>query len=646
MAHHFRLLLFFLVISTSAVAQPVFDFGSATWDQKNIYSMAGTWEFYWNQLLTPDQILVAAGRDSLHVPGSWNRQRGYSPLGYGTYRTRLRIPASSGLALYFPVMNSSAAFWVNGKKIATAGKVGTTEDAYDAKLAATLIELPPDATEVEVVVQVANFTYFSGGIPEAPKLGKVTALLNDVSKKNGVENFFAGSLIAMFIYQLILYFLFDRGKPYLWLSLICLGAAVRAMIVHGGSFLLPDLFPAVSWEIWKKIEFGAVYGTVAFFPLYIYYLFKDKSPRWPVIIFVSLAVLLCAAVVVTPQYIYGKLLDVCHVALLLGFVYVIYVVSKSWREGSSDARIIFFGVLASFPFILIEILKNSILVALDIQFMYLVELGVLVFLLFQVYLLANHYAKSYLSLESMNVQLEQQVQARTEELSSTNRVKDRLLSVMSHDMKSPLNSLRGILSIYNKGKIEQSEFNYYFKRIEGDLSRTSLLVENILYWKAAQLKGVKVSHENFDLNLLLKENVDLFQTIAFNKSVTIRVKPVEEKTIYFDRSILNLTLRNLLANAIKFSHKGGSIWIAYEEQGDRASIHVQDEGVGMTEELIHQLEKPAGAKSSAGTAQEVGTGLGLSFCVEYLQMAGGNLKIKSKLNVGSTFTIEFPMMAV
>jgi signal transduction histidine kinase len=341
---------------------------------------------------------------------------------------------------------------------------------------------------------------------------------------------------------------------------------------------------------------------------------------------------------------YGGLLDVCHLGLLSSFGYVIYVVGKSWREGSSDARIIFFGVLASFPFILIEILKNSVLVALDIQFMYLVELGVLVFLLFQVYLLANHYAKAYLSLETMNLQLEQQVQERTEELISTNRVKDRLLSLMSHDIKSPLNSLRGILSIYNKGKIEQSEFNYYFKRIEGDLSRTSLLVENILYWKAAQLKGVKVSHENFSLNLFLKENADLFQTIAFNKSITIQVKSTVDKTIYFDRSILNLTLRNLIANAIKFSHKDGTIWIAYEEQVDQASIHVQDEGVGMTEELILQLEKPMGAKSSTGTGHEVGTGLGLSFCVEYLQMAGGNLKIRSKLNEGSTFSIQFPLL--
>ncbi|MBI3221198.1 MAG: sensor histidine kinase [Bacteroidetes bacterium] len=646
MAHHPRLLLFFLLICAAATAQPVHDFRSVQFDQSHTYPVSGTWEFYWKQLLEPSQLDATAQRDSLRVPGSWNRQRGYSPLGYGTYRTRLHIPASSGLALYFPVINSAATFWVNGKKIATAGNVAASKDDYEAKLAATLVELPADVTEVEIVVQVANFTYFSGGIPEEPQLGKVTALLNDISKKNGVENFFAGSLIAMFIYQLILYFLFDRGKPYLWLSLICFGAAVRAMIVHGGSFLLPDLFPAVSWEIWKKIEFGAVYGTVAFFPLYIYHLFKDKAPRWPIVVFVSVATLLCAAGLFTPQNVYGQLLDVCHVALLLGFVYVIYVVSKSWREGSSDARIIFFGVLASFPFILIEILKNSVLVALDIQFMYLVELGVLVFLLFQVYLLANHYAKSYQSLETMNVQLEQQVLARTEELISTNRVKDRLLSVMSHDIKSPLNSLRGILSIYNKGKIEQSEFNYYFKRIEGDLSRTSLLVDNILYWKAAQLKGVKVSHENFDLHLLLKENVDLFQTIAFNKSVTIRVKQVEDKTIRFDRSILNLTLRNLLANAIKFSHKGGTIWIAYEEHDKHASIHVQDEGVGMTDEWIHQLEKPVGAKSSVGTAQEAGTGLGLSFCVEYLQMAGGNLKIKSKLNEGSTFTIEFPLLAV
>ena len=77
-----------------------------------------------------------------------------------------------------------------------------------------------------------------------------------MNRSNGIENFFAGSLIAMFVYQMILYFLYHRGKPYLWLALICLGVALRALIVHGGSFLLPNLFPFVSFEIWKKLEFG------------------------------------------------------------------------------------------------------------------------------------------------------------------------------------------------------------------------------------------------------------------------------------------------------------------------------------------------------------------------------------------------------
>jgi hypothetical protein len=227
-----RLLFFLLCVSAAAVAQRAIDFRSTSFDQSHTYPLSGTWEFYWNQLLEPDQIDAAAHSDSIRVPGSWNRQRGYSPLGYGTYRTQLLIPASSGLALYFPVVNSAATFWVNGKKIATTGRVGASEGGYEAKLASTVLELPPDVMQVEVVVQVANFTYFSGGIQEEPKIGKVTAILNDINTKNGVENFFAGSLIAMFIYQLILYFLFDHGKPYLWLSLICFGAAVRAMIVH------------------------------------------------------------------------------------------------------------------------------------------------------------------------------------------------------------------------------------------------------------------------------------------------------------------------------------------------------------------------------------------------------------------------------
>ena len=105
-----------------------------------------------------------------------------------------------------------------------------------------------------------------------------------------------------------------------------------------------------------------------------------------------------------------------------------------------DAKIILLGVLAAFPFILAEILKNSVLSPINIQFSHLAESGVLAFLLFQVYLLANQNAKSFKSLEALNQNLERIVAERTTELTTTNAVKDRLLSIMSHDIKSPLNA--------------------------------------------------------------------------------------------------------------------------------------------------------------------------------------------------------------
>jgi len=436
--------------------------------------------------------------------------------------------------------------------------------------------------------------------------------------------------------------LFHRGKPYLWLALICLGVALRAVIVHGGSFLLPNLFPFVPWEIWKKIEFGSVYAISALFPLYVYHLFYQQAPKKLIWIFVGVATFLCGAVVVTPQYVYGGLLEICLLMLLLSFMYAIYTIAKAWRAGSEDARIILFGVLASFPFILLEIVKNSRFFPMEVQFMYMVELGVLVFLLFQVYLLASHYAKSYKNLETLNQNLEKIVEERTGQLVTANTVKDRLLSVVSHDIKSPLNSLRGILSLYNRGSVSKDEFSHFTKQLESDLGKTSMLVENILFWTASQLKGVQVSLEKFNLTLLLEENIQLFQTIAGIKKIVIRHDVPPGLTIKSDRNILNLVLRNLLSNAIKFSFESGEITITVKELKSSILIEVKDQGVGIDEETIQSLMNVQTTKSTAGTTYEKGTGLGLALCRDYLEQMGGKLGIESIQGSGSTFTVELP----
>jgi len=128
------------------------------------------------------------------------------------------------------------------------------------------------------------------------------------------------------------------------------------------------------------------------------------------------------------------------------------VIARAWKAGNKDASIILFGVLASFSIHLVgKSDKTAASFIFNISFPYLVEIGVLLFLLFQVYLLANHYALAYKNLEMINLDLETKVQARTAELTKANQVREKLLSVVSHDIKGPLNSLRGVLDIYQKG---------------------------------------------------------------------------------------------------------------------------------------------------------------------------------------------------
>jgi signal transduction histidine kinase len=601
--------------------------------------LSGSWEFYWNELLTPEDFYEKKKFSLMNVPGAWNYDGNFTPLGFGTYRLAIAFPASHSLSLFFPIINASAKIWVNGKLAQQTGIVSKQSSLYVPKLQSTIVALPDSVRHLEIIVQVANFSYVNGGIVSTPKIHKTSFLISSMNRSNGIENFFAGSLVAMFIYQFILYFLFKRGKPYLWLSLICLGVALRALIVHGGSYLLPNIFPDVEWEYWKKLEFGSVYAIIALFPLYIYDLFSDYAPKKPIYFFVSVACLLCLAVVVTPQYWYGRLLDVGHIALVLAFIYAVYSISRAWLADTKDAKIIMLGVLCSFPFILAEMLKNTDLFSVHMQFMYLVEIGVLVFLLFQVFLLTNHYATAYRNLEDLNQNLERIVEDRSGQLITANTVKDRLLSVVSHDIKSPLNSLRGVLQVYNKGAITREEFDDFAKHLENDLSKTSMLVENLLYWTASQLKGIEVRNESFDLFLLVEENTQLFETIASSKNITLKHNAKRDTIVNSDRNIVNLVLRNVLSNAIKFSYEGSVINIFVEVEHGILRIIVEDQGIGMDEQTIKKLFSAELSVSSRGTQNEKGTGLGLALCHDYIEKAGGQLIVESAKGEGSRFII-------
>ncbi len=645
------LVFFFLCFSFTLPAQPTKPPGPVkglidlrSYDfQREVLQLEDPWEFYWNKLIAPGDFDTTLTHSWMDMREGWTQSTAHEALGVATYRVHILLPEQQrGFSLFFPAINCAGRIWVNGNLVGESGTVSRDPEKYVAKLTSTIVALPEREDTLDVVIQVANFSQGNGGLWNYPQIGRTQNLVMRMNRSNGIENFFAGCLIAMCLYQLILYFLYRRGKPFLWLSLICLAVAIRAMVIHGGSFLLPNLFSDVSWSVWKKLEYGAVYSIVAFFPLYVRDLFADHAPRRPLQVFVVTGSLLCALVLFTPQNIFRQVLEIVHVAYLLGFVYAFYTIARAWRSGNKDARIILFGILACFPFILMEIMKNSVFIGLNIPSMYYVEVGVLIFLLFQVYLLANHQAQSHKALEALNVGLEGMVGERTRELVAANDVRDKLLSVISHDVRSPLNSLQGMLDLYNNGQVTQEEFSHFSRQIQSDLGNTGLLVDNILVWTSRQLKGAKPHREKFTLNSIVGQNVKLFESAAAAKQLTLSQHLKDGINITWDKDIVHLALRNLLANAIKFSHEGGGIEISAESIGKEIHLRVRDHGVGIDEKTMETLLSSKRSSSLEGTGREKGIGIGLSLCREYLIHAGGTLMAESVHGKGSTFTIVIP----
>jgi hypothetical protein len=246
------------------------DLSGYPFEKRGSAPLSGKWEFYWNELLCP--VDFKSGKipkpDKVDVKGSWHLyDKKYDVLGCATYRVRILLNEhQKNLSIYIPLINSSARIWVGEELVEELGFVNKDLAHYHPRYTSTLISLPEGKTSIDLVIQVANYSYFKSGIVQGARIGNSPNLFREANQKAGIQNFFVGTLIALFIYQLILFFLYGRGRPYLYLGLICLVVAVRGMITHGGSMLLPDMFPGVELELWAKLEFFLVYSGVALFP--------------------------------------------------------------------------------------------------------------------------------------------------------------------------------------------------------------------------------------------------------------------------------------------------------------------------------------------------------------------------------------------
>jgi signal transduction histidine kinase len=233
------------------------------------------------------------------------------------------------------------------------------------------------------------------------------------------------------------------------------------------------------------------------------------------------------------------------------------------------------------------------------------------------------------------------INKQNEALEQHNKFKDKVFSIVAHDLRSPIASIQSMFSLLDQGLISQEDFMTFRKDMTHQVNTLTLLLENLLSWSKKQMqKGLQTNRSVVVVKEIIDQNLALFNEISISKQIDIKSTVFEDLKIMADVDQFDLIIRNLLSNAIKFTPKGGSILLDTKEEKGQIKISVKDSGVGMTQETINKIIANE-VVSHKGTNGEKGTGLGLTLTKEFIENNNGTFNICSKPNQGTEITITF-----
>ena len=239
------------------------------------------------------------------------------------------------------------------------------------------------------------------------------------------------------------------------------------------------------------------------------------------------------------------------------------------------------------------------------------------------------------------------IMEQNEELRHTISNRDKMYSVIAHDLRSPMASILMVLNLFvstvSPEMIGQELYDLIDKA-NRESEETHSLLDNLLKWTKSQTGRLNVVYQDFEINDVVLGVVDIFVIIAETKHIRLNCNlGTENLKVHADTDMLNTVIRNFLSNAIKFSNENSTIDITVARSGDFARISVRDHGVGISEDRIASLF--SSGKTTYGTKNEEGSGLGLQLCKDFAVKNGGDVEVESVHGEGSTFSVLVPLVA-
>lgn len=621
-------------------------------------NLSGQWEFYWKQLLTPEQLKKSTQQKTfMTVPQQWiNTEidgKSLPAFGYATYRLTLLVSVDEigkVKAISLPNIASAYRIWVNGKLLTEAGKVGKNTQEEQPANSSQIISFPINAKKIEIVIQVSNFSQRKGGIWDSVVYGENHKVVKDSQIYYIVTSFLIGSLFIIGIYHLVMYLKRKKEITFLYFSVTCLAIATRMFFLEG--HISSIYLPVFSWEIGVKIEYLGAFLGVTCFNFYIFYFLgmrhKRKFLTWITVIHIILSLI----VIVIPAKFYTFIFTYYAIVLILIFLNLVIISVKAIYSNAMFSKWNFVAV-----FILFLCIINDTLYYLNFfQTRDLTPFGLFFYLFVQAVLLSASISDSFnreesmkLQLESVNLNLEAIVEERTKEIVKVNNQlqtelnnRMQLMSSISHEMRSPLTTIKGytrgfidgIFKVENKDQLQTIyDETGFMERMLDDLFELSLLElgkMNFYFEHKEPILFFKRLYEKYEFEVK-HTGLDFYFVLDFDQQVEVKVDPIRLEQVFV----------NLLRNALR-NTKEGNITLHLSASENAVQLSVSDTGFGIEPELVPKIF----TKFIKGNNEHnyKSTGIGLSICKEIMKGHGGDIVVQSKLGEGSTFTIHLPIV--
>lgn len=651
------LLFVFLSVPLRLAAAPptatrgVLDLSQWNWERDGVVDLNGEWEWYWQQFHLPSYFYEAhppAVTAYLTVPGVWNDavpgSRWIKGQGYATYRLKIVSPREAKpLALKVLTASTALELYVDGQKMGQAGKVGTTVGTMVPAFRPFEVTFMPASDTIDVVIQVSNFYYRKGGLWNVIKLGTADQI-RDVRMHNLTRDYFlAGSFLLIGLYHLFLYIFLRRNPLPLWFSLFC--ALLIPRILTTGEYAI-NVWTDWSWSTLIHIELLSFFLTPPVLVVFSRHLFPHEISRRFTIWVSAIGLAFAAVVVFAPVVVatYAVRPFQLYALASAGLAMVAYVNAwKHKRIGSSY-------FLVGFAVLILVVINDILFTSFIVQTGHLFYLGLLFFVFSQALTLSRQYSMAFVQLEQANQGLEvantqltdknQTIELTNEKLVKLNAELDGVVYRVSHDLRSPIASVLGLVGLA-RTENNPAELQNYMDLQEKTLRRMDLLIQDIIDYTQNHSTELKPDSVNFRtlIEEVLTDHSHLENAGQIDKTVEVN----QPCLFYSDPRRLSMILMNLISNAIRYHNLQQTkpyVHVCVEVMPTQADIYISDNGQGISQE---HLDKIFEMFYRANYATK-GSGLGLYIVKEAVEKLGGQVQVESVLGQGTTFKISIPCL--